>query len=112
MHKMTNAGKSRGQAKKTISIVRNVLCMHFALSLSGAAYATVYTDAWTEGAILNVTIPTTSDKALLGSVRFGTSKDGLTKSQLQAIRLNGKNATLDSAGWLQYRIVGTRIVIR
>ena len=68
--------------------------------------------AWADGAKLDVTIPTTSDKALLGSVRFGTSEDGLTESQVQAIRLNGKKATLDSAGWLQYRQIGTKIVIR
>ena len=68
--------------------------------------------AWADGAILNVTIPTTSDKVLLGSVRFGTSQIGLTESQIQAIRINGKKAMLDRGGWLQYRQIGTRIVIR
>ena len=68
--------------------------------------------AWTDGAKLNVTIPATPEKVLLGSVRFGTTKDGLTESQIQAIRINGKKAMLDNAGWLQYRQLGTRIEIR
>ena len=68
--------------------------------------------SWTDGAKLNVTIPATPEKVLLGSVRFGTTKDGLTESQIQAIRINGKKAMLDSAGWLQYRQLGTRVEIR
>ena len=68
--------------------------------------------AWADEAKLNVTIPATSEKVLLGSVRFGTTKDGLTESQIQAIRINGKKAMLDNAGWLQYRQIGTRLEIR
>ena len=68
--------------------------------------------SWTDGAKLNVTIPATPEKVLLGSVRFGTTKDGLTESQIQAIRINGKKAMLDNAGWLQYRQIGTRLEIR
>ena len=68
--------------------------------------------AWADEAKLNVTIPATSEKVLLGSVRFGTTNDGLTESQIQAIRINGKKAMLDNAGWLQYRQIGTRLEIR
>ena len=68
--------------------------------------------AWADGAMLDVTIPATSEKVLLGSVRFGETKGGLTEDQLQAIRINGKKAMLDSAGWLQYRQLGTRVEIR
>ena len=68
--------------------------------------------AWDDDARLTVTIPTNSVGALLGSIRFGTDKNGLTESQQKSIRLNGKRAMLDNAGWLQIRQVGTRIIVR
>lgn len=67
--------------------------------------------AWNDAAQLDVTIPTNSVGTLLGAVRFGTTKNGLTESQLRSIRLNGKRAMLDNAGWLQYRLLGMMVII-
>ena len=85
------------------------------LALDQGACFTCYDQsavAWNNDARLDVTIPTNSVGALLGSVRFGTDKNGLTDDQLRSIRLNGKHALLDNAGWLQYRQIGTKFIIK
>ena len=66
--------------------------------------------AWKEGTTLSVTIPKDSHGELLGSLRFGTSADALTKAQINQIRLNGKRVALDSSGYLRH--LGTKIVVR
>ena len=68
--------------------------------------------AWNANAQLDVTIPTNSVGDLLGAVRFGTTKNGLTESQICSIRLNGKRAALDNAGWLMYRQSGMTLIIK
>lgn len=68
--------------------------------------------AWNANAQLDVTIPTNSVGDLLGAVRFGTTKNGLSERQICSIRLNGKRAILDDAGWLRYRSFGMEVIIR
>ena len=68
--------------------------------------------AWTPGARLDITIPTDADRQLLGTVKFGDSRSGLTQSQIGAIRLNGKEAVLASDGHIDYRYTGLIFTVR
>ena len=36
----------------------------------------------------------------------------LTEDQVRSIRLNGRHAMLDRAGWLQYRKLGMKLIVR
>ena len=76
------------------------------------AFADLSSVAWTPGARLDITIPTNADRELLGTVKFGTSKSGLTQSQIGAIRLNGREAVLAGDGHVAYRYTGLIFTVR
>ncbi len=108
-------GTFAAAANTSNGLGRVTLTADSGLALDEGACFTCYDQssvAWDNDARLTVTIPTNSVGALLGSIRFGTDKNGLTESQQRSIRLNGKRAMLDNAGWLQIRQVGTRIIVR
>ena len=108
-------GTFAAAANTSNGLGRVTLTADSGLALDEGACFTCYDQssvAWDDDARLTVTIPTNSVGALLGSIRFGTDKNGLTESQQKSIRLNGKRAMLDNAGWLQIRQVGTRIIVR
>ena len=76
------------------------------------AFADLLSVAWTPGARLDITIPTNASRELLGTVKFGTSKSGLTQSQIGAIRLNGREAVLAGDGHVAYRYTGLIFTVR
>lgn len=67
--------------------------------------------AWTADKTLDVTIPTNSVGMLQGTVRFGTTADGLTPGQVQQVRLNGKRCRLTESGALE-QAVGFLLLVR
>ena len=108
-------GTLAAAANTSNGLGRVTLTADSGLKLAEGACFTCYDQssaAWNNFARLDVTIPTNSVGALLGSVRFGGNKTGLTDDQVQTIRLNGKHAMLDSAGWLQYRQLGMKLIVR
>ena len=76
------------------------------------AFADLASVAWTPGARLDITIPTDAERQLLGTVKFGNSRSGLTQSQIGAIRLNGKEAVLAVDGHVTYRYTGLIFTVR
>lgn len=76
------------------------------------AFADLSSVAWTPGARLDITIPTNASRELLGTVKFGTSRSGLTQSQIGAIRLNGREAVLAGDGHVAYRYTGLIFTVR
>jgi len=68
--------------------------------------------AWNADATLQVTIPADSNGELLGTLRFGTDKGGLSPKQLAQVRINGRQALLDRDGWLKSFYPGLSITIR
>ena len=76
------------------------------------AFPDLSSAAWTPGARLDITIPTDAGRQLLGTVKFGDSRSGLTQSQIGTIRLNGKEAVLASDGNIDYRYTGLIFTVR
>ena len=108
-------GTFAAAANTSNGLGRVTLTVDSGLALDQGACFTCYDQsavAWNNDARLDVTIPTNSVGALLASIRFGTTKNGLTESKHRSIRLNGKHALLDNAGWLQYRLLGTKFIIK
>ena len=70
------------------------------------------TVTWAASARLDIAIPTDADRQLLGTVKFGNSQRGLTQTQLDAIRLNGKEAVLARDGRVTYRYSGLVVIVK
>ena len=62
------------------------------------AFADSSGETWVEGMRLDFTGP---DPHPGRSIRFGTSKSGLTSGQLNAVRYNGKRVSIDENGYLR-----------
>ena len=108
-------GTFAAAANTSNGLGRVTLTADSGLRLEEGACFTCYVQssvAWSSNARLDVSIPTNSVGALLGSVRFGDSENGLTEDQVRSIRLNGRHAMLDRAGWLQYRKLGMKLIVR
>ena len=76
------------------------------------AFADLSSVAWAPGAQLDITIPTDAERQLLGTVKFGNSRSGLTQSQIDAIRLNGKEAVLAADGHVTFRHSGLVFIVK
>ncbi|MBR2838650.1 MAG: hypothetical protein IKE55_07705 [Kiritimatiellae bacterium] len=106
-------GTFAAAANTSNGLGRVALAADSGLKLEEGACITCYDQSsveWNPDARLNIAIPTNSRGDLLASVRFGTTANGLTESQLASIRVNGRKVALDKDGWIQK--LGMTFVIR
>ena len=78
------------------------------LGSGSLAFADSSGEAWASGKILAIT---GNDSIPTQSLRFGTSKNGLTRAQLRQISYNGERVALDDDGYLRQRD-GIMLIVR
>ncbi len=78
------------------------------LESGSLAFADSSGASWASGKTLTIT---GNDKLPTHALRFGTSENGLTSTQLKQITYNGEPVALDSSGYLCHR-GGLMLIVR